>query len=311
MPANSNLKPCALNLVSCFFFVTLQLLITMFKANFDIVPEMRDSEELRNSQLLIEVGEKMFSYVIYNKEQRRFLGLRQYNLDYTPGKTMLENLLEIVTNDEWLQTPFKDAYIVYNYTDSNFLPEKFFHIELNQPVTEILYGNARKGLLLSEKVIGWKLYNIYRVPREIHALLQRKFASGNYWHYYTLLLYDGQTQPSDGEQMIKMVMRADQFLVAVFNGPTIQLIQSYAYQTPDDVSYYLLAICNRFKISQDKVTLVVSGLLDEQSRLYQELLKYFLQVQWDRLPDSVKLDAAFAAFPGHYFSPLLKMALCV
>jgi hypothetical protein len=283
----------------------------MLKANFDIVPEMSDSDELRSSQLLIEVGDKMFSYVIYHKEQRRFLGLRQYNLDYTPGKTMLENLLEIITNDELLQIPFKEAFIIYNYTDSNFLPEKVFHIELNQPVTEIIYGNAKKGLLLSEKVIGFKMYNIYRVPREIHALLQRKFASGNYWHYYTLLLNDGQMKTSPNEQVIKMVMRADQFLVAVFNGDNIQLVQSYTYQTPDDVSYYLLAICNRFKISQEKVTLVVSGLLDEQSRLYQELLKYFLQVQWDRLPETVKLDEGFASFPDHYFSPLLKMALCV
>lgn len=283
----------------------------MLKANFDIVPEMRDTEELRNSQLLIEVGEKMFSFVIYNKEQRRFVGLRQYNLDYTPGKTMLENLLEIVTNDEWLQSQFKEAFIIYNYTDSSFLPEKVFHIELNQPATEVLYGNAKKGLLLSEKVIGYKMYNIYRVPREIHALLQRKFSSGNYWHYYTLMLYDQQTQPSAGEQVIKMVMRADQFLVAVYNGEQIQLVQSYPYQTPDDVSYHLLGICNKFHISQDKVTLIVSGLLDEQSRLYQELLKYFLHVQWDRMPETIKLDQAFAAFPTHYFSPLLKMALCV
>ena len=283
----------------------------MLKANFDIVPEMRNSEELRNSQLLIEVGEKMFSYVIFHKEQRRFLGFRQYNLDYTPGKTMLENLLEIITNDELLQIQFKEAFVIYNYTDSSFLPEKAFHIELNQPVTEIIYGNARKGLMLSEKVIGFRMYNIYRVPREIHALLQRKFASGNYWHYYTLLLNDGQTQTSSDEQVIKMVMRTDQFLVAVFKGTDIQLMQSYSYHTPDDVSYYLLAICNRFNISQEKVTLIVAGLLDEQSRLYQELLKYFLQVQWDRLPTSVKLDASFAAFPDHYFSPLLKMALCV
>lgn len=283
----------------------------MLKANFDIVPETRDSEELRNSQLLIEVGEKMFSYVIYHKEQHRFVGLRQYNLDFTPGKTMLENLLEIMTNDELLQVQYKEAFVIYNYTDSSFLPEKVFHIELNQPVTEIIYGNAKKGLLLSEKVIGFKMYNIYRVPREIHALLQRKFASGNYWHYYTLLLNDGQTQASPNEQVIKMVMRADQFLVAVFNGDKIQLVQSYTYQTPDDVSYYLLAICTRFNISQDKVNLIVSGLLDEQSRLYQELLKYFLNVQWDRLPDTVKLDSVFRAFPDHYFSPLLKMALCV
>jgi hypothetical protein len=283
----------------------------MLKATFDIVPETRDTEQLRNSQLLIEVGEKVFSYVIYNKEQHRFVGLRQYNLDFTPGKNILESLLEITTGDELLQVAYKEAFVIYNYTDSNFLPAKFFHIELNQPVTELLYGNARKGLLLSEKVNGWDMYNIYRVPREIHALLQRKFAAGNYWHYYTLLLSDGQVKTSTESHFIKMVMGADQFLVVVFKDKAIQLLQSYAYQTPDDVSYYLLSICNRFQINQDKVTLIVSGLLDEQSRLYQELLKYFLQVQWDQLPDNVSLDAVFSPFPTHYFSPLLKMALCV
>jgi hypothetical protein len=108
-----------------------------------------------------------------------------------------------------------------------------------------------------------------------------------------------------------MIMGADQFLVAVFKDKAIQILQSYNYQTPDDVSYYLLSICNRFQISQEKVVLIVSGLLDEQSRLYQELLKYFLHVQWDRLPDGVRLDSVFSQFPSHYFSPLLKMALCV
>jgi len=283
----------------------------MFKATFDIVPETRDTEVLQNSQLLIEVGEKLFSYVVYHKEQRRFLALRQYNLDYTPGKNLLESLLEIISGDELLQTHFREAFIIYNYSDSNLLPSKFFHIELNQPVTELVYGNARKGLMLSEKVNGWDMYNVYRVPREIHALLQRRFAAGNYWHYHTLLLSDGDVSATPDSQVIKMVMGTDQFLVAVFKDKQIQLLQSYTYQTPDDVSYYLLAICNRFQISQDKVVLVVSGLLDEQSRLYQELLKYFLQVQWDRLPDNVQLDAAFSQFPSHYFSPLLKMALCV
>jgi hypothetical protein len=283
----------------------------MFKATFDIVPESTDTEELRNSRLLIEVGEKVFSYVFYNKEQQHFLGLRQYNMDFSPGKTMLESLLEIIAADELLQTSYREAFVIYNYTDSSLLPARLFNIDLNQPATELVYGNARKGLLLSEKVNGWDMYNIYRVPREIHALLQQKFAAGNYWHYYTLLLSDGQIQANDDSHIIKLVMSTDHFLVAIFRDKSLRLLQSYAYQTPDDVSYYLLSICNRFQIVQEKATVIVSGLLDEQSRLYQELLKYFLQVQWDSLPPTIHLNKVFSQFPSHYFSPLLKMALCV
>jgi hypothetical protein len=283
----------------------------MYKATFDIVPETCDVEEVRNSCLLIEVGEKVFSYLFYNKEQQHFLGLRQYSIDNSPGKTMLESLLEIIAADEMLQMNFKQAFVIYNYSDSSLLPSRLFHIELNQPATEMIYGNARKGLLLSEKVSGWDMYNIYRVPREIHALLQQKFAAGNYWHYNTLLLSDGQVHGDSESHVIKLIMGTDHFVLMVFKEKNLLLLQSYSYQTPDDVSYYLLSTCNRFQIVQEKTTLIVSGLLEEQSRLYQELLKYFLQVQWDRLPASIQLNKVFSQFPSHYFSPLLKMALCV
>src|SRR5688572_21510764 len=91
----------------------------MYKATFDIVPETYDLEEVRNSCLLIEVGEKVFSYLFYNKEQQHFLGLRQYSIDNSPGKTMLESLLEIIAADEMLQMNFKEAFVIYNYSDSS------------------------------------------------------------------------------------------------------------------------------------------------------------------------------------------------
>lgn len=283
----------------------------MFRATFDIKPENIPAEEMQGSLLLMEVSGNVFSYVIYQKSQQRFLGFRQYSLDYNPGKTNLETFRDILQNDELLQYDFRESYIVYNYTDSNLLPEKHFHIELNKPVIELVYGNARKGLLLSEKVYGWDLYNTYRIPREVHTVLQQKFAAGKYWHYYTLLLTGiGKEETADNDE-IKMVVAADHFIIAVFRNRELQLLQTWYYQTPEDVSYQLLAVCNRFYMKPEEVQLKISGLVDEESNLYQELMKYFLQCQWEVLPDSVSLQDSFSQFPRHYFSPLLKMALCV
>jgi hypothetical protein len=283
----------------------------MLKATFDIAPVMPGADELMNSQLLMEVGEKVFSYTFYSKHQQRFLGFRQYALDFIPGKPALESLQDILQGDELLQHHFRETYIVYNFSDSNLLPEKCFHIELNKPVIELVYGNARKGLLLSEKVYGWNLFNVYRIPREIHALLQQKFAAGKYWHYYTLLLSAVAKEETTPGNVVKVVIAADQFVAAVFKEKDLQLLQTYSYQTPDDVSYNLLAVCQQLHLSPEEITLKVSGLIDEQSILYQELMKYFLHLQWEVLPDSIGLQDDFLQFPPHYFSPLMKMALCV
>lgn len=282
----------------------------MLKATFDIIPENTSPDELHNNLLLMEVGEQLFSYVLYNRNQQRFLGFRQYNLDFMPGKSPMEALQEILVGDEYLQQSFREAFLIYHYPDSNLLPEKYFHSELNKPVTELVYGNAHKGLLLSEKIPGWNLYNIYRIPREVHSVLQQKFAAGKYWHYYTLLL-SGVDRDDITQELFKVIVAADQFMVVVLTRDGLQLAQTYTYHTPEDVSYHLLAICQQFRIDQEQALIKVSGLIDEQSILYQELLKYFSNLQWDQVPEHMRMDEPFSAFPPHYFSPLLKMALCV
>jgi len=283
----------------------------MLRATFDIAPGATGTDEWLNNQLLMEVGEKLFSYTIYSKNKQRFLGFRQYALDFIPGKTTMEALQDILQGDELLQHHFRETFIVYNFSDSNLLPEKCFHIELNKPVIELVYGNAHKGLLLSEKVYGWSLYNVYRIPREVHAVLQQKFSAGKYWHYHTLLLSAISKEEVVDMEVIRVVIAADQFVVAVLKDKVLQLIQTYLYQTPDDVSYNLLAVCHRLKLDPEKVTLKISGLIDEQSILYQELMKYFLLLQWEVLPESASMQDDFLQFPPHYFSPLMKMALCV
>lgn len=282
----------------------------MLKATFDIIPDYITTESMQNNLLLMEVSDQIFCYVLYDRESQRFLGFRQYNLDFIPGKTPLEALSEVLAGDEHLQHPYNEAYLVYHYTDSNLLPEKYFTIDLNKPVTEIVYGNATKGLLLNDKVDGWDLYNIYRIPRDVHSLLQTKFTTGKYWHYNTLLLSGVDKNSIEGD-MIKVVIAADKFAVVAFKGQQLQLAQSYHYQTPEDVSFQLLALALQFGIDQETVNLRVSGLMDEQSILYQELLKYFGQLEWEQLPNETSSDEGFRNFPSHYFSPLLKMALCV
>ncbi|WEK33993.1 MAG: DUF3822 family protein [Candidatus Pseudobacter hemicellulosilyticus] len=282
----------------------------MVKATFDIIPADPVPEDLHKHLLLMEVGEQLFSYVLYDRQQQLFIGFRQYNLDFIPGKPAMEALQEILAGDELLQQPFREACLIYHFSDSNLLPEKIFHMDLNKPVTELVYGNARKGLLLSEKVPDWNLYNVYRIPREAHTLLQQKFAAGKYWHYYTLLLSGVDKETLSGDTF-KVIIAADRMVVLAFREQGLLLAQTYAYHTPEDVSYHLLALCQQFGIDPEKLQLQVSGLIDEQSILYQELLKYFSEPAWDQVPGDARLDELFSAYPAHYFSPLLKMALCV
>lgn len=283
----------------------------MVRAAFDIVSPQIQPYELKNCVVVMEVAEKEFCYVIYNKEQHRFRGLRKYSFDVSADRTTADVLRDIIAEDDLLQMDPKEAAVVYNYADSNLLPEKYFNIDIARPITELVHGDAQKGLLLSEKVQGWEMYNIYRVPRDVHTLFQQKFAAGKYWHFYSLLMVSLKKEDGFDGALLHTVFYADKFITAVLKEGRLQLLQSYEYQTPDDVSYYLLSICRQFGIEPAGLTIQAAGLLDGQSNLYTELMKYFSGVQWDSLPGNFRQEELLSEYPPHYFSPVMKLVLCV
>ncbi|HTF29858.1 MAG TPA: hypothetical protein VK625_13485, partial [Flavitalea sp.] len=77
------------------------------------------------------------------------------------------------------------------------------------------------------------------------------------------------------------------------------------------VSYYLLSLLDAHDLNHEDVVLKISGLIDEDSILYAELLKYFQHLMWDSLPAAIDPLGILKEFPGHYFSPLVRMTLCV
>jgi hypothetical protein len=221
-----------------------------------------------------------------------------------------EQLDSIIDNDPYLQGNIKDVTIVYNYEESNLIPDGYFNLGLNKTLTEVVFGKAKKGLVISEKVNNWLLYNVYRIPREVHTKLQQRFSAGRYWHFYSLLLAS-ITPSNDPGPVCTLTFYADRFICFIADGGKLQLLQTWAYQTPEDVSYYLLAVCSRFKFDQETIHIRVGGLIDEQSALYTELLKYFLIVSPAAVPASMQTNELLREIPQHYFSPLLTIAACV
>lgn len=282
----------------------------MLRPTFDIVSPEWNADHHADYYLVIEVSDRLFSFVLLDGERTQIYCLRQYNFDLLHKTSLSEQLDSIIDNDPYLQGNVKDVSVVYNYEESNLVPDAYFNLGLNKTLTELVFGKAKKGLVISEKVNNWSLYNVYRIPREVHTKMQQRFSAGKYWHYYSLLLT--ATAPPGGDVPVcTVIFYADRFICFIANGGKLQLVQTWIYQTPEDVSYYLLAVCARLQYNQETINIRVGGLIDEQSALYTELMKYFLLVSKFAVPASMETSQLLRAFPPHYFSPLLTIATCV
>jgi len=91
----------------------------------------------------------------------------------------------------------------------------------------------------------------------------------------------------------------------------LQVIQNFNYIHADDCVFHLLNVCKGFDVLPDSVTLHINGMIDEKSGLYAAIYKYFLNVEFDKLPESYTYTDAIKVHPPHFFSHLFDLASCV
>jgi hypothetical protein len=283
----------------------------MLKPAFQIEVSSISDEDLLQSRLLVEVNPNAFTYVLLNQRNMSPLGVKYFQLEQGKDHPLTETVREILQSDPLLKRPVKETLLVYNFPESSLIPEPVFTMDTNREIIDTLHGNLQKGLILTEKIPWWELFNVYRISPDLHQLLQQSFTAGKYWHYYSLMLKSYKMFDStDREDCIKVIFYADKMVTLVIRDGKVHLVQTFLYQDTKDVAYHLLNCCQQLGLNQEKVKLLVGGLIDRQSALSSELYKYFLRIEFEEIDESIKVTDELKELPLHYFSSILKMAVC-
>jgi hypothetical protein len=283
----------------------------MLKPAFTIEASGISDEELLQSRLLVEVNPNSFTYVLLNQRNMSPLVVKYFQLEPSKESPLTEMLRDILETDSLLRRPVKETLLVYNFPESSLIPEPVFTMDTNREIIDTLHGNLQKGLILTEKIPWWELFNVYRISPDLHTLLQQTFTAGKYWHYYSLLLKSYKMFDSaEKENCIKVIFYADKMVALIVKEGRPVLIQTFFYHDTKDVAYHLLNCCQQMGLNQEEVRLLVGGLIDRQSALSAELFKYFLRIQFEEIDESIKVTDELKELPLHYFSSILKIAVC-
>ncbi len=275
---------------------------------FQIQVPVSEIGDAAQCNLYVEVAADHLLFGILENNKQEFVALQYVNLD---RYNAFNHCKELIYHNEWLSRPYNEVTIVYHFPESILVPEAAFDAGLNKAALDMVYGDLHKGEILQDDLPGWAVYNIYRVPAALHQLLGAHFPKGRFYHAYSVLLKSKQKQAKRTEtDEISLVFYPNKLLFALFRAGRLQIIQTFEYDTAEDVMYHLLNACQQFDVNTEEVDITVSGLLDDHSSVYSELTKYFLNIELDDRPDAFSYNAVFNEHPSHFFTTLFNVALC-
>lgn len=244
------------------------------------------------------------SLLWYSKDPLRMEGLFVYQAQKnSTDSTLAEDIQKLLAGENLPH--YHSVVICYNFKESILVPEEYYQAPLNAELLNSIYGDMPGNSCYTESVEGFDAVNIYRVPDVVGNALSNRFFAATTRHSNSLQI------PFHKNKKLYCIVYNSYIKVMLFNQVTLQLVQLYDYTTPSDVAYHLLNVSAQHQLSPAETVLTLSGFIDKESNLYEELYRYFLNIEMDELPADVQLPDEMRAHPGHFFSFLISLATCV
>ena len=270
---------------------------------FEILPQDYVPE---NCSLMCEVSNEGFSCCIKEEEVNSFLGLAVYHFDKTMPAVGFPIALQVLFHQKDIfSKSYKKVCVVYSFPQSVLIPFGIYNRQRNQTVINMMFGDVDAAdSILTDVIADQSLYNCYRLPSATLEMVKTQFPDASIAHQYSLMLKD----PAGAPDRISVIFYTQKVVVDVVKNGKHQLVNSYDYTSPQDISYILLTICHRFAFKN--IPLKISGLIEENSSLYKEIYKYFDDIELSGFRQGHQYSEEIAAFPAHYFSHIFAIDSC-
>ncbi len=271
---------------------------------FDI---QTDKKQAGGLNLFFLISLNGISYCVFDSENLcTDIYLYSFPTDTSPDN--ITDRTQAILDQQKLQPgSFNKITIVYSFIDSILVPDEYYQPQNNSDLIGLVFGNNSNTVIRDDFNFQKNIHNVYQVPKELDLYLNRYFLHANFTHLCSLL---PNSHSDPGNHLYAVFSNANFWLMLVGDGQ-FKMVQNFTYKSPEDVSFYLLKACESFNLKPDDVLIHVSGMIEEQSNLYAELYKYFIQMRFVELSPRFQYPEVFNQYPSHYFSYLFFLAQCV
>lgn len=270
------------------------------KITFDI---QDNQEHFASSFLFLEIAPKQLTFFVKD-DNNRITRLRSYIFEENAAENLKKILLDPIFNP-----PYRKVIITWVSGQNILMPQELGEKNMHKEMLSLIFGPNVAYSTKADIIVGSEIINVYQIPDDIWHIVNERFPSGKNYHFFSLL---PNIKIHDVTNCIHCVFYNSAFSVLVFDKNQVVFANYFNYIKPEDVVYYLLAVCKNFKLDIESVKIFLSGYVEKKSILYEEIYKYFMCVDFFHFDDAgLTCSEELKTFPDHFFSHLFVMASCV
>lgn len=264
------------------------------------------SFEINNTKeykLSIQVSLDGFSFFVTHKTERQLLALKNTPVTISSEKFLARRFAEWTISEEILSKPFSAITICFITPIFTLVPMEFHDKGKENSVVNLLFYTQVASQIIDNSIDRLNTKLLFSIPVDLRNEFDRFFKNYTLIHAGTVLTQQIQQIISNEGTGLTLFFSPGSFFLFLQKENDLVLANSFAYNHPNDVLYFVLSAIKQNNIKPRQCKLLISGQIEKEGE-YITLLKnyfaqsYFLLPDFKSTPDKLKE-------PLHQFISLL------
>ena len=263
-------------------------------------------DDLNNCVLFFEAGRRHIACLCKDAESNTVKAFELFQFDTIADEEYEKILDEVRLFSKLMMPDYKTVHIILEEKEALCVPAEFYNDESAEGLLNIMFGEAKEKDIYTQR-LGDKIILSRAIGAKIIAITKYFPGADQVHKFYAMLKEYTANKNLTAANEVCVVFYPDHILLMAWKENNLQIIRSADYQTPEDVLYMILNVCEQYGMPVHDTKVNISGMVDKQSNLYRTLYQYLRGLEIHE-PDESNFSAeGFKEYPLHFFTPFVRL----
>lgn len=257
--------------------------------------------------LYVEVGQYHLSYYIVHNKGDIFT---DYELFSSPDRIHADTVVEFFKNTKVFQKNYSKVIVVHHTHESALIPKNIFIPGTEDKIITLLHGDAVDYTYLADEMSHSDIVHVYAIDAKIHRVCANLFSSVTHTHINSIVLqHVDASQNEHVQEIIDLIFYPSSFHMTILKSNEVQIMQTYSFETKDDLSYYILSAIDNFGLNSKTLKMNICGFIKNDTVFMSSIRQLVSNVESMNPPVTMSIPLELNV-PIHYFTPIFISTQC-
>lgn len=279
-----------------------------------------DQELTSQYSLSIRIDPDGLSFSVYSHLNSRYIVLESVVLKNTSSfssgesaKTIFgDQLKNYLDHHSWLRNPFRQTCIITNSLNYTLVPHALYNPAIKSDYLEFVFRHNDNTIIKEHFLNSAEAWMIFALHKSISEVIEQHFNSARLLHHAGAMIETilPRFRHSETQNPVFVNIRQSSFDIIVLKDGRLRYCNSFSWKANEDLVYYLIFVLDQLTLNPESVSVMLSGLIDPDSSLYDLLQRYIRHVDFLHNADLPKPGISFPISSEHKFYDILNPGLC-